>query len=85
MLLEVIVDINAGEKTLMMMWNEHVISYAGLGQDDLTRVLSDFVKYHIHAVSDLCLDGNFVCHFNYHAAGWLDHPWWTPSPTCKGR
>ena len=62
MLLEVIVDINAGEKTLMMMWNEHVISYAGLGQDDLTRVLVDFVESHFHAVSDLYLYGKFVCH-----------------------
>ena len=46
MLLEDIVDINAGEKALMTMWNEHVTKYAGLGQDDLTRVLSDFVKSH---------------------------------------
>ena len=62
MLLEDIVDINVGEKTLMTMWSEHVIKYAGLGQDDLARVLSDFVKSHFHLVSDLCLYGNFVCH-----------------------
>ena len=62
MLLEDIVDINVGEKTLMMMWNEHVITYDGLGQDDLTRVLSDFVESHFHAMSDLDLYGNFVCH-----------------------
>ena len=36
MLLEDIEDINAGEKTLMMMWSKHVTKYAGLGQDDLT-------------------------------------------------
>ena len=38
------------------------VKYAGLGQDDLTRVLLDFVKFHFNAVSDLCLYGNFVCY-----------------------
>ena len=55
MLLEDIVDINAGEKALMTMWNEHMTKYAGLGQDNLTRVLSDFVESHFNAMSDLCL------------------------------
>ena len=39
MLLVDIVDINAGEKVMMTTWNEHVATYVGLGQDDLTRVL----------------------------------------------
>ena len=58
MLLDDIVDINAGEKALMTMWNEHVAMYVGLGQEDM----SDFVESHSNAVSDLCLYGNFVCH-----------------------
>ena len=62
MLLEDIVDINKGEKTLMTMWSEHVIKYVGLGQEDLARVLSDFVKSHFNAVSNLRLYCNFVCH-----------------------
>ena len=62
MLLEDIMDVNKGEKMLMKMWNEHVIEYAGLGQDDLARVLSDFIKSHFHAMSDLRLYCNFVCH-----------------------
>ena len=61
MLLDAIVDINAGEKALMTMWNKHVAMYVGLGQDDITRVLSDFLESLSSAVSDLCLYGNFVC------------------------
>ena len=54
-LLEEITDVNEGEKTLMKMWNEHVIKYDGLGQENLAGLLLDFVESHFQAVSDLHL------------------------------
>jgi hypothetical protein len=80
MLAEDILDINAGEKALMTIWNEHLTTYVRVGQD--------FVESHFNAVPDLCLYGNFVCHVTTlqqaglitHTAMWTSLPRWTESP-----
>jgi hypothetical protein len=80
MLVDDILDINAGEKALMTIWNEHLTTYVSLGQD--------FVESHFKAVPDLCLYGNFVCHVTTlqqaglitHEAMWTSLPRWTASP-----
>ena len=59
-LLDDITDVNQAEKSLMIMWNEHVGKYHGLGKVNLGRLLLDFVDFHFHIISDLNLYCNFV-------------------------
>ena len=46
----------------MIMWNEHVVKYDGLGMVNLEGLLSDFVESHFQLIFDLHLYCNFVCH-----------------------
>ena len=61
-LLDDITDVNQAEKTLMTMWNEHVVKYDGMGKVNLRRLLWEFVDFHFHIISDLNLYCNFICH-----------------------
>ena len=69
-LLDDITDVNKAQKTLIIIWNEHVVKYDGLGRVNLEGLLLDFVDSHFHLISDLHLYCNFVCHMtNMHQAG----------------
>ena len=61
-LLDDITDVNKAQKPLIIIWNEHVVKYDGLGRVNLEGLLLDFVDSHFHLISDLHLYCNFVCH-----------------------
>ena len=59
-LLDDINDVNEAEKILMIMWNERVVRYDGLGRIHLEGLLFDFVDSHFHLIL-ICTFTATVC------------------------
>jgi len=63
-------DVNAAEKVLMSLWNEHVRKHHGIGFINLDKVLKEFVLDNFSVISEQEIYRNFVCHVvSYHEAG----------------
>merc|ERR1712106_1026748 len=61
-LLNDISDVNEAEKTLMILWNEHIVKLHGLGIRNVQTVLDDFVSSYFSSLSEHSLYCNFVSH-----------------------
>jgi len=55
-------DVNIAEKTLMILWNEHVVKLHGLSIRNVQTVLDDFVSSCFSSLSEHSLYCNFVSH-----------------------
>merc|ERR1719319_825876 len=60
--LEDIVDLNAAEKAMMNLWNQHVNKYQGRGMAHMDVVVMDFLGERSHTIVELNLYRNFVSH-----------------------
>ena len=56
------VDLNAGEKTMMKLWNAHMCRFPVLGNNMLQIELDRFVDAHAAAIVGMNLYKNFLLH-----------------------
>jgi len=62
--LDNIVDLNCGEKTMMNLWNKHILQYRGFGICHMDKIVLDFLWERSHTIVEQNLYRNFVTHLS---------------------